>query len=71
MDNYVFVYSQGHVHHLLVAAQDLPLVLWKEHQTYHFVQQLRDVTRHWLLQHESMVIQKTTQHLPWMACSTL
>lgn len=98
MDDYAFVYSQGHVYHLLVAAQDLPLVFANEEKnlalfdnsppniatifmslgsssnlkvTYHFVQQLRDVMRHWLLQQESMVVQKTTQHLPWMACSTL
>ena len=64
MGDYVFIHSQGHVYHLLVAAQDFLLVLWKEHQTYHFVQQLRDVMRHWWLQQESIVIQKTTQHLP-------
>ena len=30
MDDYAFVYSQGHVYHLLVAAQDLPLVFANE-----------------------------------------
>ena len=53
MGHYVFIYSQGHMYHLLVAAQDLPLVLWMEHQTYHFVQQQKDVMRHWWLQQES------------------
>ena len=64
MGDYAFIYSQGHVYHLLVAAQDLLLVSWKENQTYHFVQQLRDVMRHWWLQQESMVVQKQPNTCP-------
>ena len=71
MGDYEFIYRQRHVYHLLVAAHDLPLVLWKEYQTYHLVQQLRGIMRHWWLQQESMAVQKTTLHLPSMACSTL
>ena len=58
MGDYEFIYSQRHVYHLLVAAHDLPLVLWKEYQTYHLIQQLRGIMRHWWLQQESMAVQK-------------